>query len=309
MSLPGDHETRLRRALLALDGLSMGDAFGERFFGSPSVALARIESRTLPDAPWQWTDDTEMALAICEVLDAHGGIDRDLLARVFCRRYAKDPARGYGAGAHRLLSELAMGEPWQTASKALFEGMGSFGNGGAMRAAPIGAFFADDLDAVVDHARASAEVTHAHPEGQAGAIATAVAAAYAWRATNDPASLAGADLFDVVLERTPDGDTRVAIDVARRLPAGASGARVSSMDTVPFALWCARRHLGEFEEAMWTTVSGLGDRDTTCAIVGGIVVLATGATAIPASWRAAREPLDREPVVSRARMRAGRDDA
>ena len=70
-----------------------------------------------------------------------------------------------------------------------------------------------------------------------------------------------------------------------------TGAKVVSFDTVPFALWCARRHLREYEEALWSTVAGLGDRDTTCAIVGSIVALAAGLEAIPPAWRAAREPL------------------
>jgi ADP-ribosylglycohydrolase len=315
MAAGNDHDTRMARALLSLDGLSMGDTFGERFFGSPATVEGLISSRAVPAAPWFWTDDTEMALAICEVLDAHCGIDRDLLAQVFARRYVRQPARGYGAGAHQLLRELALGARWEVASTELFEGMGSFGNGGAMRAAPVGAYFADDLEAVVEHARWSAEVTHAHREGQAGAIATALAAAYAVRAKDDPASLGEVDLFDFVLERTPDGETRAMIDVAKRLPEHATvqlaasalgtGGRVSSMDTVPFALWCARRHLREFEEAMWTTVAGLGDRDTTCAIVGGIVVLATGAAAIPPAWRLAREPIEHEPVVARAQGSAG----
>jgi ADP-ribosylglycohydrolase len=69
------------------------------------------------------------------------------------------------------------------------------------------------------------------------------------------------------------------------------GTRVSAQDTVPFALWCAAHHLDDYEEALWTTVRGLGDRDTTCAIVGGVVVLATGVAAIPAEWRWCREPL------------------
>jgi ADP-ribosylglycohydrolase len=34
-----------------------------------------------------------------------------------------------------------------------------------------------------------------------------------------------------------------------------------------------------------------GDIDTTCAIVGGIVVGAVGLAGIPADWRASREPL------------------
>jgi len=43
------------------------------------------------------------------------------------------------------------------------------------------------------------------------------------------------------------------------------------------------------------TVSGLGDRDTTCAMVGGIVALSAGAASIPDAWVAARELLPRWP--------------
>src|SRR5262249_47308079 len=152
------------------DGLSVGDAFGELFFVEPDVVEELLEARSLPRAPWTYTDDTEMATAIVDVLDAHGGIDQAALARAFARRYAREPGRGYGGGAHGILRAFCEGVPWRVASYEAFDGMGSFGNGGAMRAAPVGAYFADDPEAVVEHARASAEVTHAHPDGQAGAI-------------------------------------------------------------------------------------------------------------------------------------------
>lgn len=301
-----DHDDRMARALASLDGLSMGDAFGERFFGPAAAVEGRIADRVVPPGPWFWTDDTEMALSVCAVLDEHQGIDRDALAAHFVRRYVRQPSRGYGGGAHSLLSDLAAGDHWAQTARALFDGAGSYGNGGAMRAAPIGAYFADDLDAVVEHARASAEVTHAHPEGQAGAVAVALAAAYAVT----PKRASGASLLDFVIEGTPEGETRAWLEVARSLPAGSSvrfaartlgtGAQVSAMDTVPFSLWCAQRHLRDFEEAMWATVEGLGDRDTTCAIVGGVVVLASGRQALPEAWREAREPIDEEPVMLRA---------
>jgi len=51
----------IARAFLSLDGLSVGDAFGERFFGPTHEVLQRISRRELPDAPWTYTDDTEMA--------------------------------------------------------------------------------------------------------------------------------------------------------------------------------------------------------------------------------------------------------
>jgi ADP-ribosylglycohydrolase len=68
-----------------------------------------------------------------------------------------------------------------------------------------------------------------------------------------------------------------------------TGWEVSARDTVPFCLWCAANCLDDFEEAMWRTVAGRGDRDTTCAIVGGIVALSS--RQVPAAWIARREPL------------------
>ncbi|MBX3443419.1 MAG: ADP-ribosylglycohydrolase family protein [Planctomyces sp.] len=99
----------------------------------------------------------------------HGRIDQDDLARVFGRRYDDAPDRGYGGAQHELLRDLHRGLDWRSRSRGMFDGRKSFGNGGAMRAAPLRAYFADDLPRVVDEARLSAEVTHAHPEGMAGA--------------------------------------------------------------------------------------------------------------------------------------------
>src|SRR5262249_12742134 len=162
------------RAWLSLEGLSVGDAFGERFFGPPEDAYARISHRELPQEPWTYTDDTEMALSIVEVLRERGTIDQNLLAARFADRMQHH--RGYGQGAYKVLWGLKQGLDWRTASRILFRGMGSFGNGGAMRVAPLGAFFADQpLDLIRDQAKRSAEITHAHSEGIAGAIAIAVA--------------------------------------------------------------------------------------------------------------------------------------
>jgi ADP-ribosylglycohydrolase len=70
-----------------------------------------------------------------------------------------------------------------------------------------------------------------------------------------------------------------------------NGHEVTAQDTVPFVLWSAAHHLDNYEEALWSTVAGLGDMDTTCAMVGGIVVMYTGQSAIPTKWYTHREPL------------------
>jgi len=297
--LPVDHAERLERARLSLDGLSIGDAFGQHFFVNNVEFL--IGERRIPYPRWKYTDDTEMALAIFQVLTEHGRIEQDRLAELFARRYERDPSRGYGSTAHRILQQINQGATWRTSSYAAFDGAGSMGNGAAMRVAPLGAYFADDYDCVVVEATLSAEVTHGHPEGQAGGVAIAIAAAYAWRVGNGQETHAPGKLIETALRYTPDGETRRGIEQALRLPADGSpvtaarllgsGLRVTSPDTVPFTLWCAERHSDHFEEAMWNTVAGLGDRDTTCAIVGGIVALSAGRPSLPAEWLQAREPL------------------
>ncbi|MEO0688124.1 MAG: ADP-ribosylglycohydrolase family protein, partial [Cyanobacteria bacterium J06649_11] len=260
-----------------------------------------IASRAIPATPWYYTDDTQMALSIYLVLREYGEINQDELAQSFSRRY--DEERGYGAGMMRLLSNIRDGGKWQDLSPNLFSGQGSYGNGGAMRVAPIGAYFADDMDLVVEQARKSAEVTHAHSEGIAGAIAIAVGAAFACqlRDSGDFLNKSKSEFLDLILPFIPESevaskvrrarDLRDDIDVNSATAILGNGTKVSAQDTVPFALWCAAQCLDNYEEALWLTVSGLGDRDTTCAIVGGIVALSAGVESIPDEWLKAREDL------------------
>ena len=286
----------LERMQLSLTGLSVGDALGETFFAAGSEIERRIEQRKVPPAPWRYTDDTEMALSIVETLWRYERIDPDELAQGFARRY--HPWRGYGAGAHRLLIRFQSGANWRTEASQMFGGSGSYGNGAAMRVAPLGAYFADDLEAVRENAILSAQVTHAHPEGIAGAIAVAVAAALAYR-VGEGESMSAEEFLKQVAEKVPESETRSriiqaieirltvsAITVARQL---GSGYKISAQDTVPFALWCAARHLDDYEETFWATISGLGDMDTTCAIACGIVALSARQRGIPSAWLEARE--------------------
>src|SRR4051794_26399257 len=116
---------RLKRALLSLAGLSVGDAFGERFFIHPKVVEGMIASRALPREPWTWTDDTAMALSVVAVLEKHGSIEQDVLANAFAARYAADPHRGYGGTAHGILHAIGLGMPWRDAAGSVFGGEGS----------------------------------------------------------------------------------------------------------------------------------------------------------------------------------------
>lgn len=73
----------LARAELSLTGLSIGDAFGQMFFGNTETMSMAIDLRALPAPPWYLTDDSIMAIGIVETLRDRGEIDRDYLASRF----------------------------------------------------------------------------------------------------------------------------------------------------------------------------------------------------------------------------------
>lgn len=243
-----------------------------------------------------------MAISIVSTLEEREEIDQNHLATSFASNY--DPTRGYGPAMHGLLATIRQRRGhWREEAQALFGGQGSFGNGSAMRVAPLGAYFADDLDMVVEQAERSAVTTHCHREAVAGAIAVALAAALTWLRRDTPQAPAVSELLQQIHQRTPESDVRRGIQKAIDLPKGTpvraaasilgNGSMVTAQDTVPFALWSAACHLNDYQESLWATVSGLGDRDTTCAIVGGVVVMYTGLRSIPNEWLNCREPIPR----------------
>jgi len=289
---------RLHNARIALEGLSVGDAFGDQFFLTEDDARQRIMSRQLPSGIWKYTDDSLMAMSIYEMLRDYGEIHQDALAQSFAKHL--DKSRGYGAGALRQLIEIQHGGDWRILSRERYGGMGSSGNGSAMRVAPIGAYFYDDLTKVVEQAKLSSEVTHVNIEAIAGAVAVAIACALTCRLRAESLSVRD-EFIEQIIEFTPDSEVRAKLVQARNLPKSASvrlavsalgnGSKLLSVDTVPFAIWCATKHLNNFEDAMWMTVSGLGDRDTNCAIVGGIIAGYVTIDGIPENWRQSREVL------------------
>ncbi|MFK3731516.1 ADP-ribosylglycohydrolase family protein [Streptomyces sp. NPDC088090] len=287
----------------SLHGLAFGDAFGDRWFGIlRRDGEASLAARTPPaEETWRWTDDTAQALVLVRELARNSGaVDQDRLARALAAAYAADTHRGYGASMHDVLRRIGAGEPWREVVPGQFGGQGSWGNGAAMRVAPLGAWHAHDLDTAAEQAARQAVVSHHHPEAVAGAVAVALAAALAARGRGAPAPDCP-DFLRAVADRLPDGDVRSGLRIAARMPARTSvrhaaevlgsGYRMSGPDTVPYALWCAAGHLDDLHEGLWTTVAGRGDIDTTCAVAGGVIAARTGVTALPAAWHAAREPL------------------
>ncbi|MFI6054196.1 ADP-ribosylglycohydrolase family protein [Streptomyces violascens] len=279
-------DPRFVRALGSLRGLSVGDALGSQFFVPAN--LPRLKRRELPEGSWQWTDDTEMACSVLAVLASHDRIDQDALAQSFAHHHDFD--RGYGPAVNRMLRLVREGGDWRELASALFKGQGSWGNGSAMRIAPLGAWYADDPEQATHQAEISSYTTHQHREAVVGAMAVAAAAALVAAPAGPPGP---GELLDSVIALVPRSAVGAGLrrardmldydDAATVAAVLGSGRRTSAHDTVPFALWSAARGLGDYASAFWTTARVGGDVDTTCAIVGGVVAAAP-AGAPPAEW-------------------------
>lgn len=284
---------RIQRAHASLRGLAVGDALGSQFFVPANYPS--LQARTVPPGPWQWTDDTEMACSVLAVLATHGRVDQDALAESFATHHDFD--RGYGPAVNRMLRLVREGADWRELAAALFNGQGSWGNGAAMRIAPLGAWYAGDAEQATHQAEISAYTTHQHREAVAGAMAVAAAAAL----VADPAGPREPDrLLAQVVALVPRSAVQAGLRRARDMldfddPVTVAavlgcGRRTSAHDTVPFALWAAASNLASFEQAFWVTAQAGGDVDTTCAIVGGVVA-AREAGAPPAEWQGQTEQL------------------
>ena len=287
-------DQRIELAAKSLKGTSIGDAFGESFFGETDKMINHIQKRKIPKTSWEFTDDTVMAIAVYDQLRINNGINQNQLAEEFSKNHDKDVNRGYGATARRILREIGEGGNWKEISQSVFEGMGSMGNGASMRVCPIGAYYFDDLKRVKELAIKSAEITHSNEEGITGAIAVATGTAIATQIKLNNEEMEPNEFINRIAEVLPDTDTKSKIKKSTTIPYSynietvksilGNGSKIMVQDTVPFSIWCSAHNLTNFEEALWKAVSILGDRDTICAIVGGITIMSTDAVQLPKSW-------------------------
>jgi ADP-ribosylglycohydrolase len=131
-----------------------------------------------------------------------------------------------------------------------------------MRAAPVGAFFADDPGALVENATLSAAVTHSHPEGVAGAVAVAAAAAFAWRLHASPEQTAGTDLLGFAHDLTPPSETRDGIAAAPLSKRSSRGHR-SRHDDEEHDQALRKPHGARHYRTVWTRAGALLGRAWT----------------------------------------------
>lgn len=220
--------------------------------------LGGLKTKSFPLFPQDctYTDDAIMTAAVAKAItlsiqehrktNGHGKAFQKFLVETmqdFGKRYTH-PKGGYGANFSAWLQQ-EYPRPYN-----------SFGNAGAMRVSPCG-LIAVSLEEAKALARASASVTHTHPEGIKGAEAVAAAV---FMAKNGSAK---ADIKAYIEKHYyPLNFTLDSIRPAYRFDASCQG-------TVPQAI-AAFLESDSFEDAIRNAVSLGGDTATLGAITGSI---------------------------------------
>lgn len=287
---PGSHEDRCIGCLL---GAACGDILGAAVEGQPADTIRghHGELRDFLDTIRGFgcdTDDTEMTLALATSLVEKGIADPEDVSLKYAEFY--EPKRGYGATAHRVMGALLNGADYRKTGRIEFPN-GSFGNGGAMRIAPVGLAYRHASDEVLHQAvEAALLCTHVHPEAIDGAFIQAKAVAIL--ATTNAAGLDRRQLVETLLHHSKTFVVQRKLEILLEQSQDASddqviyvvGNGIRTSEAVAASLWAFLRYGDKPEECLVRAVNFGGDTDTIGAIVGAQLGSLYGSSWIPSRW-------------------------
>lgn len=248
------------------------------------------------------TDDTMESILICNILLENRGFSEDAFNREM-KKWSDEnhmlESTVIGPSTRRYLTAIAEGrDPKETA------GQGDT-NGSAMRVAPVGVAYYNDMSACVEAAAASSLPSH----GSRPAVAAACAVAAAVAAGVHGGYSAG-EVLNAAYEAALFGESRgveiTAPSVARRIRiienivdsageeditgildelTGIFGASMFAYESVPIALGAFYAVNGNAQEGVLAAINAGDDADTNGAICGNICGAYSGAAAFPDSWK------------------------
>ncbi|SHJ45367.1 ADP-ribosylglycohydrolase family protein [Desulfofundulus thermosubterraneus] len=276
-------------------GLAVGDALGatlefmdrEQIRARYGVLREVVGGGWLNLRPGEWTDDTEMALAVAEgvIKDPENPVPH--IGEGFLRWRAADPP-DIGATIRASFHAYDRLKDWHLAAEEVHERGGrTAGNGALMRTLPLAFAYPDAADLYV-RCMEVARMTHWDPEAGLTCFIYCLTARELW--SGMPFAEAYGLALDVMQDVVPRGEME---DTASRLAgrlgdvAGWPEERLKptgyTVDTLACALWCAA-NAESFEGAVVRAVNLGGDADTVGAVTGGLAGVMYGYDAIPARW-------------------------
>jgi ADP-ribosylglycohydrolase len=230
---------------------------GKSFLGSEHHGLK----------PGQYSDDTMMSLCVAQSLIDNHGFNPDDLSKRYVELFTSKTIRGYGRTTELAINNLLAGKHWSQSGVP-----GSYGNGTAMRAAPFGVWYRNDLRSLIEIVKIDSAITHVSEEAEAGAIAIALAAAYATNHDTD-------NLLERIHEKLPDSKVKSciyslnALVDAQNIPVMKAlsiiGTKANVIQTVPSVLYTYLRY-DNYQQGCETIIRAGGDCDTNSAILAAI---------------------------------------
>lgn len=308
-----DIEDRYVGSLL---GVLVGDSLGAPIEGFEPEEIARRYGRVVDHLPNRYglgtyTDDTDMTILCAESLLNSGQFDADAMARHLAQHF--DAERRYGRGTIEALERINDGLHWSTAAKNIYGPEGSYGNGGAIRVAPVALFYADDTPALAQHALTSSTLTHAHPLATTGTSLQAQAIAQCINAreqispdkfiaelTSHMQNLPASEEYKVRFREIPK---LLRTKANPQEVADTLGNDVYAHESVPTAIYSFLQASNSFEEAVCFALAVGGDADSIASMTGAIAGAYLGSQAIPQRWldKVETGPRGRKYIVMLAR--------
>jgi ADP-ribosyl-[dinitrogen reductase] hydrolase len=292
-------------------GTAIGDALGMPVEGMSPAAIVNkygfIRSMVAPiPGTWaqqthqlnrgQWTDDTQLMLAIGESIVSKGFLDFEDIAQrhVLC---LNDP-RGWGRSTLTGIGKIKAGVKWW--NSAALEGAG---NGTPMKIAPLGVLVGlnkinmfEARTAVINISR----MTHGDPRPAIAGILQMEAIAEAIKY--------GVSGLRCILHSFPDRandleqslDSEIHITLASTLQEAVDmvrtgftlseirdviGAKSYVVESFPFTIAAVLKYIDNPETCLIELAAQGGDADTTCAMAGALLGAAHGLSSFPGRWR------------------------
>jgi poly(ADP-ribose) glycohydrolase ARH3 len=234
----------------------------------------------------RYTDDTAMMIGIAESLIENKGFNRENMARTFIKNYEAEPWRGYGFGPPMIFKMIQSGWSIDQAAQQLYPG-GSFGNGSAMRIAPVGLFYYDNPSQLREIAYESSRITHSHSLGMEGAALQAYAVALS--VSTEPEQCDKYDFLkklnnfikaDLYKEKLKNMEILLKEYAGKPRVIKELGNTIEAFNSIPISIYSFLANV-DFESTLKYALSLGGDRDTISAMTGAIAGACYGIENIP----------------------------
>ena len=286
------HKGRLKSKFLGcLIGAAIGDGLGAWREGRRIAEKEDIASLAERVEELAYTDDTHMTIGVVESLIQSRGFDGEHMAQTLIKNYETEPWRGYGPGPPRVFRMIKSGEPWDSAASKIYRG-GSFGNGSAMRVAPVGLLYSNNPAKLREIAYKSSSITHSHELGKEGAALQAYAVALALNTPSDEEIDREAFLLKLQnfaqnqIYKEKIANMKELLDEQDRARVVAVlGNGIEALNSVPTAIYCFLKQPKSYKDSVIYAISLGGDTDTIASMAGAISGAYLGIEAIPQEWR------------------------